>query len=263
VVDSSTGPLIVTSAIVPSENVPFLQLVDPQSRLFQTYCSLICWISKTKIANIVLCDNSGTAHTFSELGILAERYHKQLEVLTFRGDHEKIRSQGKGYGEGEIMKYVMEHSHLLRDETAFYKVSGRIFVEGFDDVHNAHATRGIVFSLPAKMGRWKKALLSAAGKYRAVSSGVRLLGKGYVRTTFYKCTKQYYMDNLVNRFLYIDDRHGYFFEHALMGPLLESGFDVFSMRPRLVGMSATNGILYDGIDYSDEVKGLAAKLLCR
>jgi hypothetical protein len=263
VIDSSTGPLIVTSAINPPENMPSLRLADARLRLFQTYCSLICWIRETKIANIVLCDNSGTDHAFSELAILAEQHHKRLEVLVFRGDHGKTRSRGKGYGEGEIMKHAMKHSLFLREDTAFYKVTGRIFVEGFDALHDAHATKSVVFYLPPNIARLKKTLLSAADEYRAVSAGFRLLRKGNVMTTFYKCTKQYYMDNLLDRFRHVDDRRGHWLEHALMAPLLANGFDVFSMRPRLVGMTASRGILYDGVDYSDEVKSFATQLLSR
>ena len=260
-IDSSTGPLIVTSAIDPPESMPFLRLADPQRRLFQTYCGLIRWIRETKVANIVLCDNSGTDHAFSELAILAEQQHKRLEVLVFKGDHGKTRSQGKGYGEGEIMKHVMEHSRFLREDTAFYKVTGRIFVEGFDALHDAHATRSVVFCPPAEMPRWRKTLLRAASKHPAVLSGFPLLRKNHVATMFYKCTKQYYTENLLDRFRHVDDGRGYWLEHAFMPPLLANGFDLFSMPPRLVGMSASRGLLYDGGDYSDEVKNFATLLL--
>lgn len=262
-IDSFIAPLIVTSAIDPTENTPFLRLTDPQLRLFQTYCSLICWIRETKIANIVLCDNSGTDHTFSELASLAEQHHKRLEVLVFRGDHAKIHAQGKGYGEGEIMKYVMENSVFLREDTAFYKVTGRIFIDGFDALHDAHASRSVVFYLPAILKRWKRILLRAAVRNRALSSVFRLFRETFVVTTFYKCTKQYYVDNLLDRFRHVDDRRGYWLEHALMESLLANGFDVFSMRPRFVGMSASTGLLYDDVDYSDEVKNFATLLLSR
>jgi hypothetical protein len=229
------GTLIVTSAIHPSENVPYLRLTDPQQRLFQTYCSLICWIRQRHITNIVLCDNTGTDHAFSGLAALAEQHNKTLEILVFRGDHEETCLRGKGYGEGEIMKHVIEHSRLLKEDTAFYKITGRIFVEEFEAIHNAHRNKSVVFR--PHLATWQKILLRSACKCPLLSACWKRVWKGPVSTVFYKCTPQYYANNLIDR------------------------FDVFSVRPGLVGRSGTTDLLHGNVDYSAEVKNLAALLL--
>jgi hypothetical protein len=259
VLSPDRGTLIVTSAIHPSESVPYLRLTAPQQRLFQTYCSLICWIRQRHITNIVLCDNTGTDHAFSGLASLAEQHNKTLEILVFSGDHEETRLRGKGYGEGEIMKHVIEHSRLLKEDTAFYKITGRIFVEGFEAIHNAHRDKSVVFR--PRMAAWQKILLRSANKCHLPSLFWKHVWKGTVSTVFYKCTTQYYANNLIDRFQRVDDRRGYYLEHAFVDPLKENGFDVFSVRLGLVGRSGTTDLLYGNVDYSDEVKNLAALLL--
>jgi hypothetical protein len=259
--NNNTDTLIVTSTIQPSEKVPYLSLTDPQQRLFQTYCSLICWIKETIIKKIVLCDNSAAYGAFTGIASLAEQYNKSLEILVFRGNQEKTCLLGKGYGEGEIMKYVMEHSRLLGDHSTFYKITGRIFVEGFNDLHHNHANKGIVFSLKPHDSKWVNILLRVAGKKACISYCRHHIGTSFVNTTFYKCTKQYYKQNLMDQFLQVDDRCGYYLEHAFVLPLLEKGFDTFSKKPYLVGFSGTTNRLYGTIDYLNEVKNLAGLLL--
>lgn len=261
VTNPNAGTLIITSAIHPPANMARLCLIDPGQRLLQTYCSLIRWIRETHITSIVLCDNTGTDHAFSELASMAERYSKTLEVLVFKGNHEQACLLGKGYGEGEIMKHVMEHSRLLQKDTAFYKVTGRIFVEGFNALHQAHAGRDVVFSMPPHFPSWKKALLGFAGQHSWVSPCLKHIGETRVATTFYKCTRRYYMNNLVDQYRQVAVRLGYWLEHAMLTALLKNGFDVFSTHPCLVGHSGSTGRLYDGVDYSNEVKDLASRLL--
>ena len=258
VLSPDIGTLIVTSAIHPPDNMPYLRLIDPQQRLFQTYCSLICWIRQRHITNIVLCDNTGTDHTFSGLATLAAQHDKTLEILVFRGDHEETCLRGKGYGEGEIMKHVIEHSRLLKEDTAFYKITGRIFVEGFEAIHKAHRDKSVVFR-PC-IAAWQEILLRSAHICPLLSDWKRVW-KGRVSTVFYKCTTEYYANNLIDRFRRVDDRRRYYLEHAFVDPLKKNGFDVFSVRPRLVGRSGTTDLLHGNVDYSDEVKNLAALLL--
>jgi hypothetical protein len=259
VISPDRGTLIVTSAIHPSKSVPYLRLTAPQQRLFQTYCSLICWIRQRHITNIVLCDNTGTDHAFSGLTALAERHNKTLEILVFGGNHEETCLRGKGYGEGEIMKHVIEHSRLLKENTAFYKITGRIFVEEFEAIHNAHRDKSVVF-LP-RMATWQKMLFRSAYKCPLLAACWKRVWKGPVATVFYKCTTQYYANNLIDRFRRVDDHRGYYLEHAFVDPLKKNGFDVFSARPRLVGRRGTSDVLYGNLDYTDEVKNLAALLL--
>lgn len=253
--------LIVTSAINPPDNMPFLSLRDPKKRLLQTYCGLIRWIQETIIKNIVLCDNSGAKDAFGEIAYLAKQHNKSLEVLVFEGNQEQACIRGKGYGEGEIMKYVMEHSRLLHDDATFYKITGRIFVEGFNTLHHNYANKSVVFAIHLHNWRLMNVLLRFTSKDARISYCRRHIGTSYLETTFYKCTKQYYMKNLMDQFQQVDDRRGYYLEHALLSSLLERDFDVFSKHPCIVGYSGSNGQLYGSVDYSNKVKNMAELLL--
>ncbi len=258
-----TPILIVTSAVAPAAGIPFLTLVDPRERLLQTYCGLLSWIRQTPIAAIVLCDNTGIDHRFAGLAALAEAHGKRLEILAFRGDDEELRLRGKGYGEGEILQHVLDHSRLLAAATSFYKVTGRVFVEDFADLHHRFRKQPVVFGLPGNLAPWRRTLLRTASRCGLLEACFRRLRNNYVATTFYKCSVDYYRAFLAGRFRLVDDRQGYFLERALLPPLFDHGFDVFPRPLSLVGISGSKGCLYGHRDYAPEVKELAARLLAR
>lgn len=120
--------LIMTATVQPAK-INQLCLRDTKTRLKQ-YCSAIKFYIRCKAFNkIVFCDNSNYPYTYETEQKLAEAENIYLEILKFRSDSDLIEKYGKGYGEGEILKYVINNSHLLKNENYFYKVTGRIKVK--------------------------------------------------------------------------------------------------------------------------------------
>ena len=257
--------LVITSAVYPPAGVPVLTISDPGERRLQTFCALIRWIMDTPIQNIILCDGTAEPDEFAGLNSFAQRHGKQIEVLTFPADLERTVRQGKGYGEGQIMRHVMEHSSLLPSDPAFYKITGRLFVENFDHLHRAHAHDDLVFGLPGKVKPWKRSVLKFAVRIppllRRFESGWRGWGNGMFETNFYKCTKKFYVSQLIDRYELVDDRNEYFLEHALFLPLIRNGCKALALWPLYVGYSGSLGFLHKGKDYSQEVKSQARRLM--
>ncbi len=247
--------LIVTSAVRSID--PYLTIKDHGVRLSQLYCSMLCWITRTRVKKIVLCDNTCSEDVFVDLIRLAEEHGKRLEVLCFKGDHNRVALYGKGYGEGEIMRHVIDKSALLKGEQAFFKITGLVFVENFDEVRTSAESDDVVFDLCMK--GWKKAVWRIIAN-TPIAQIISNRGTGYIKTIFYKCSIDYYRKKLIDCHLTVNDRKELSFENRMFMPLMRNGFSAFTIRPRLIGQSAGTGMLYGG-DYSPEIKEWANSMV--
>lgn len=125
--------LLITATIFPQEN-RYVYLKNPKERLRQYIDSVKFYIIKTKIKEIVFCDNSGYAFKKEELFSLADKYHKKLEIIQFVGNQYKIMNYGKGYGEGELIEYALKNSSILHRADYFIKVTGRLKIKNIDEI---------------------------------------------------------------------------------------------------------------------------------
>lgn len=119
--------LVMTASIKPAQ-ISQLCLTDVETRLKQ-YCSALrFYIKCNKFDKIVFCDNSNYSYEYKIELQLAEYKKVQLEILKINSDYECVEKFGKGYGEGEILEYVILNSRLLKTEDYFYKITGRLIV---------------------------------------------------------------------------------------------------------------------------------------
>lgn len=241
--------LVVTSAIFTRD--PYLTVRDPGVRFEQLCSSMICWLRVQCVGSIVLCDNTATDLALPGLERLARQTGKRLEVLSFLGDQDRVATYGKGYGEGEIMRHLLNHSLLLRETGSFFKVTGRVFVENFDEIRAAEEGIETVFNL--RMTPWKRALWTLIAR-TPFGTALNDRGAGFIQTVFYKCGVQYYRDHLLDCHLEVNDRKDLSLENRMFLPLMRHGFANFAIRPRLVGTCAGLGSLYGCSDFPEEVK---------
>ena len=137
--------LLITATILPQER-RFVRIKNPEERLDQYMDSLKFYIINTNIRKIVFCDNSGYGFNKEELYLLADRNHKEVEIIQFIGDKNSIEKYGKGYGEGELVKYALENSRLLEETDYFIKVTGRIKVRNINIIKNKIDLNKIYFN---------------------------------------------------------------------------------------------------------------------
>ena len=112
--------LIITGCIKVNDNTPYVAVRDDRLRL-DDYISTIKWAIESEVFDkIVFCDNSGYVYDDKEIQDLAKIRFKKFEWLCFQASPDLVNTYGKGYGEGEIIKYVLNNSKIISDSDYFF-----------------------------------------------------------------------------------------------------------------------------------------------
>lgn len=209
--------LILTASINPT-NVPFLKISDCKIRLLQYKYSLKFWIEETEMYNIVFCDNTYYDYDFKLELDMAKQYNKKLEILKYKGN-ENASKYGKGYGEGEIIKYIIENSKLINDQSIIYKVTGRLYVSNFNSIYRKHLNFNNIFIKNAIRG------------FRA-------------DTRFFKCECKFYKNNLLEAYKLVNDNNNIYLEDCFYRALINCNIDSFKIYPIIKGKSGSKGCIY-------------------
>lgn len=215
---------LIMTATFRAEATPYLVIRQEDVRLQHYLCALVAWSRTKNVQRIVLAENSNTDFDFSNVIRHMERAGKEIEVLVFDGNKEAERL-GKGFGEGEILEYVYNNSILLRRNTAFYKVTGRLFVSNFDDVSRCTSSADAFHAKFSKRGKPPK-----------------------ISTTFFKCSLALFGTRLVDAYRQVDEHNGVFIEHVYFNQLRAVDLPDFGAVPALVGQQASTGKIYDAYD---------------
>ncbi len=127
--------LLITGCIKPCKEQPYLKVSESGIRFEQYISSIQYYIECTEFEGIVYCDSSNAPYpTESRLLEKAKDNGKSFEWISFCGDEEKVRTRGKGYGEGEIIKYALAESKLLSKAEWFVKTTGRLKVKNIQKI---------------------------------------------------------------------------------------------------------------------------------
>lgn len=141
--------IVITATIRPQKDMGNLAICDEKQRLVQYIEALYTLIKSRPNAKIVFCDNSGFGT--SELGSIVEEAIKnnvELEIISFQGSNQEILEHGKGFGEGEIIKYVLENSRLAKNEEYMVKITGRLIIDNITTLLNLLDTNKVYFNIP-------------------------------------------------------------------------------------------------------------------
>ena len=111
--------ILFTSCVDPN-GMTKTAIHDKQQREQEYKRALQFYLEQT-VFPIVVVDNSG--FIYQELH---EANPERIETLSFQGN-DFDRNLGKGYGEGLILRYALEHSTFIQKEGCrfIYKISGR------------------------------------------------------------------------------------------------------------------------------------------
>jgi len=217
--------LVITSSIHVS--APYTRLVDPGQREKQYMDSISFFIRESPLKKIIVCDNSG--HHYPEsLYALAESYHKEIELLSFAGNSELVTRYGKGYGEGEILEYMLSNSILIRQVEGFLKVTGRLKLVNVEKLLQ-RSNHWENYFMPVSLLRPRWIMLKAA--------------RPCVEVRVYYTTTAFFRTVLLTAYKAVRDDDVYFLEHAYHDALAASALKVkcFSIAPEVTGISGSNG----------------------
>lgn len=127
--DFQLPPILITTCIRSSDET--VKLKDENLRLKHTLEGIENWARIHPQGNYVICD--GSNYDISKM--LQERCpNLNIEFLKFQNSIEDVRKKGKGFGEGEIINYALEHSHFLKNAKYFFKCTGKLWVENFHEI---------------------------------------------------------------------------------------------------------------------------------
>lgn len=126
--DLPTIPILLTSSIIAHDHG--VKLKDSDARLHHTLESVEQWLHIAPGHPITLCDGSSVDLQTH----VAQRFPgAPIECLAFANDQARVSHFGRGYGEGEIVKYALQHSRFIREAGCFAKCSSKLWVENFDE----------------------------------------------------------------------------------------------------------------------------------
>jgi hypothetical protein len=122
----------------------------------------------------VICDGSG--FDFSET-VKVNFPSANIECIFFNNDAEQIKRHGKGYGEGEIIRYAIEHSRLMKESEVFIKCTAKLWVANFKQC----------------LLQWNKQFI--CGAYFANVFSYKKTALQFIDTRFYITRKDFYVQH--------------------------------------------------------------------
>lgn len=215
--------IILLTACVNPGGMPFTVVSDATQRLNQYLLALQFYLQNTSCP-IVFVDNSNMDKTpFLEY---ESQYGSRLEILSFDGN--KVKTQGKGFGEMEIIEYALIHSkfNLLLDKHRIVKITGRLIVRNINsllkcDKWHLYPYKSIVCHINSDLTFADSRVLISLGSF---------------------------MNLLVKQKKHLNDTKGIYFEHLLCQQIKQQKtftFFPFITEPHFEGISGSTGIKYE------------------
>jgi hypothetical protein len=211
-------PLLVTTAI--EVTAPLTKMSDPEKRLAATLFAFEQWLKVPAVDEIVVVDGSDFEYG-GRLWELGEAAGKKIEFLRFRADDELTRARGKGYAEGEIVLHALTHSKVLGGCQYFAKCTGKLWVANYE-----------------------RCLGAFDGEFQCAVNGKRKIET--LDTRIYFASREFWLKNLANAHLRVDDPRGYFLEHSYLDRLREIAYRgvTLAVPPIVLGRSGSGDFEY-------------------
>ena len=114
--------------------------LKPEERQKDYFYSILYYIIYSNFKNIVFCENSNYEfwNFITILKQLAKYYNKNLEIIQFQWNIDKVLDSHYWYWEWEITNYALENSKILQKSTGRYKITWRYIVENINDIIKFH-----------------------------------------------------------------------------------------------------------------------------
>lgn len=233
--------LIITGSIAPAVDDSQLVVKDQVQRL-QQYMDSITFLLQSKAFHKVVFGESShyPKESLEQLFKIAEENDVQFEYLTFSGNAGKVRLQGKGYGEGEIMDYVFTHSELIKGEADFMKITGRLKVDNILDIVKRCKPGHLYFNIPNRTIR------------------------EWYDTRVYAMPAELFTQSFQKEYVHVDDEKGKYLEVVYTEQIKNKQLKVknFPRYPRIVGKSGSTGAQYVYTEWKCKIKDIFSIFQC-
>ena len=218
------NPLIIIPTAVHSI-APFTAIENTSFRIDRVLWGVRRLLETYPKFEIAVCD--GTGFDFSDLFTVKES--SRIEVLFFENSKDKVKSYGKGYGEGEILEYVMDNSKKAEKFTRYIKITGGLHVTNLSRI----VTINTDFQFNPKIE-----VRNGIPRPRITSVDTRVL-------FFSRFGYDKYLRGVHTQ---VRDFEGVYLEHTVLKSILKSGpihkSSIFVASPKIVGVSGSTGKSY-------------------
>jgi hypothetical protein len=217
-------PVLLTSSVVVHDTG--VALTDTNARVQFALESIAQWLRIDPEISIVVCD--GSNFDFSRL--VQEQFSSaNIECLCFENNQMEVSRLGRGFGEGEIVKFSITNSKLIAAAGCFTKCSSKLWVSNYRQC----------------MRDWNGQFL-CQGIFRNVFSLFKRTTLSYIDTRFYVASCQYYRDHFQSAHCQVSKATGYSLEDSFLQQVCQRTLHqiFFNTTPVICGVGGGTGAYY-------------------
>lgn len=217
-------PILLTSSVIAHDTG--VALKDTQERIRLTLESIREWLKIEPNQRIVVCD--GSNHDFS--GVVYKQFPgAAIECLHFENQQKLVHEYGRGYGEGEVVRYALANSQFIALAGCFAKCTSKLWVENFSEC--ATDWRGGL--------RFKAVFLD-------VFAPLKPTRLAYIDTRFYIASCDDYRIYFQDAHFHIRKDEGHGLEECFRDVFMTQGFrgSLFTIPPVICGVGGGTGVPY-------------------
>ncbi len=218
-------PVLLTSCVYVADQTA-VNLNDPEDRITHTLESIDRWLHIAPGIRLVICDSSGYDFSQKTSQLFPDA---DIEFIAFEADRALVKLHGKGYGEGEIVNYALQHSIYLKRSDSFAKCTAKLWVVNFQEC----------------VQEWNGKFLC-----KVTFSNVFSFKKTYfnhVDTRFYLVKKDFYLKYFSKAHLDLGGSSGLGIEDTFRKIVLENNMEkiIFDSPPVIGGVGGGTGKYYN------------------
>ena len=271
-------PLLITASL-DAGRTPQVALRDTQERTIKHMEGLIAWLRDPAIHRIVFAKNCAARIRPEVLIEVAKAHDKELEFVQTTSS-PRTSLQGKGYGEGDLIRQVLEQSELMRSADEFLKITGKLYTPQVLELFSGENAGSFLLKTEASAAAlsWRRQFLGPLYQSERRCSLLSFLRStlrvpwglvaapvtGWIDTRVYRVRRSYYQANLLNSYRRVHDSLGYTLSAVFHDDLREqSVLTLIRETPVILGTSGTLGTTAGqySLLIQKEAKDLASRLL--
>ncbi|MBU3608171.1 hypothetical protein [Polynucleobacter nymphae] len=219
-----SSTVLITTANKPPKDIPYLQMTNLATRYITAKAAIFFWAAHG-IKKIVIADATGGTLLNDEEVVLLKQMGVDVEQISYCQNDDSIKLRGKGYGEGELIKFALKHSTFLKNENNFFKCTGKIYCRNFETIIEMIKQNNIqnIF-------------------WRHLGEGDSL--QPWADMRFFYTSKKFCEEYLIPAYLKSDDRKEEAVEYFSFNIFNEKLSSAKALRPLLSGFSGGTGKQY-------------------
>lgn len=231
--DANDIPILVTTAISPPANMPFLQMSDHGHRKITTKAAIFMWAGYGA-KKIVVADSTGHGALNSDDIKELNGSGVHIEQISFYQNHEEIIRFGKGFAEGKIIDFALQNSNIMNESGIFFKSTGKTVVRNYSSIKQIVRDNGI------KIFFWSRIVDDFASEQNMPV----LTGGNEIDTRFFLSDLEFAKNVLVPHYEAADDTIGRHCEKVMYEACATNLQPVRSQRPLVTGFCGGSGREY-------------------